>query len=557
MRKQILFEFIMGMICACILTVGVYAADVVASGTCGDDLVWSIDYDAKLIISGTGEMRDYRYSSVPWERYTAIIKSVIIEEGVTTIGDCAFNGGFEIANVDIQGNITKIGDLAFSGCELLSSIILPESLLSIGESAFYDCNSLENIIIPENVTSIGDSAFYMCYGLTDIIIGKSVTTIGEKAFVACQKLTSITLPSGMTSIEDNTFSGCRNLSNIILPIEIQNVGENAFRSCAIKTLTLPDSVTTIGEGAFFDCGFLTQINIPNNVTIIEESTFGFCLSLTDILYNGTISQWESIQRKNYWDNNTGEYTIYCKDGSIGKNDTFYEIARGTCGDNLTWVLNSNGVLLINGFGDMWEYSYADYSFASEKMSPWYKYASSIVTVSIQEGVTSIGKCAFYSNVSNNLYSSLTDINLPKTLTSIGIDAFSGCSALKTATFYGDAPEVVSNIFVTVHEDFTIYYLHTAFGWSTPKWNGYTAYPFYSEPEDIVLGDIDKDNRLTHSDLLYLTKYWAGYSGYSIENIPLDVLDMDSDGTVTRRDTMILERHLAGWKGYETLPLVKS
>lgn len=99
--------------------------------------------------------------------------------------------------------------------------------------------------------------------------------------------------------------------------------------------------------------------------------------------------------------------------------------------------------------------------------------------------------------------------------------------------------------------------------SMSRASGMGSYPVtYSDvtltiaEEQTILGDVNGDNQFTKDDLQYLAKYWAGCPGYSIKDIPLEVLDVDSDGTVTRRDAMILERHFAGWKGYETLPLVK-
>ena len=319
-----------------------------------------------------------------------------------------------------------------------ANIIIPKTynelpVTVIQDKAFYNLKNLKSIIIPESVITIGDEAFYFCSGLTDIKIGNNVTTIGNKAFFLCYKLTNINLPNGLTSIDDGSFQGCSSLTSITLPNSIKNIGNEVFRGCAIERITIPTSITTVSESLFYDCSSLTQIYIPNDITSIKMMAFGNCTSLTSIHYNGTIAQWESIQRNLYWDNNTGDYTIYCTNGTIDKVDTFYDIAQGTCGDNLTWKLDSNGTLAISGYGDMWDYSYSDYSFVSETMSPWFSYASSIKTVSVEEGITSIGKCAFYSNTYDKYYSSLISINLPDTISSIGGSAFSGCTALTSIT----------------------------------------------------------------------------------------------------------------------------
>jgi hypothetical protein len=139
----------------------------VASGECGENLTWMLEEDGTLTISGTGTMTDYTYYA-PWRSYAFRIITVIIENGVTSIG----NG-------------------AFSECRNLTSVTIPESVTSIENDAFHNCYSLTSVTIPGSVTSIGNDAFYYCSSLTSVTIPESVTRIGNYAFYNCRSLTSI------------------------------------------------------------------------------------------------------------------------------------------------------------------------------------------------------------------------------------------------------------------------------------------------------------------------------------------------------------------------------
>ena len=131
----------------------------------------------------------------------------------------------------LADGVTSIGDNAFDGCSSLKSINLPEGVTSIGESAFYRCISLTNISLPDGVTSIGDNAFAQC-ALISIILPEKLTSIGMATFADCGGLTSINLPKGVTSIEDGAFRGCTSLISISLPDGVTRIGDWAFESCS-------------------------------------------------------------------------------------------------------------------------------------------------------------------------------------------------------------------------------------------------------------------------------------------------------------------------------------
>lgn len=161
-------------------------AEIVDSGTCGDNLTYTLDSNGVLTISGTGDMQN---SSFGWNKNK--IKSVVINDGITSIGQDAFYQ-----------------------CTNLTSVTIPGSVISIGNYAFQECASLTSITIPDSVTSIGQNLFFRCTGLTSVTIGNSVTSIGNYVFNQCKSLTSITIPDSVTSIGISVFGSCSNLTEV-------------------------------------------------------------------------------------------------------------------------------------------------------------------------------------------------------------------------------------------------------------------------------------------------------------------------------------------------------
>lgn len=282
------------------------------SGSCGDNLMWSLNTDSgALIITGTGAMTDYKTSSdIPWTNYDSTIKSISLPDGLTyiddfsfsgcsitsitipdsvkNIGGRAFSGCLDLTSATIGGNVTSIGEYAFDYCTNLVSVTIGSG--AIGNGAFSRCYSLTNLTIADRVTSIGRAAFSDCTGLSSIIIPDSITSIGTYAFNRCSNLTNITIPNSITSIAPRMFYECTGLTNVTIPESITSIGESAFFGCiSLATITIPDSVTSIGHYAFFGCTSLTGITIPNGVTIIEYFTFGDCTSLARITMPNSIT----------------------------------------------------------------------------------------------------------------------------------------------------------------------------------------------------------------------------------------------------------------------------
>ena len=178
-----------------------------------DNLTWTLTADGTLTISGEGAMKDYNSDDNPSPVYNnSDVKKIVIEDGVTSIGDYAFRGCSSLTSITLPDSVTSIGDSAFKNCSSLTSITIPDSVTSIGDWTFYKCSSLTSITIPNSVTSIGDSAFYNCRSLTSITIPDRVTSIESSAFYNCSSLTSITIPKSVTSIGSGVFNNCNNLT---------------------------------------------------------------------------------------------------------------------------------------------------------------------------------------------------------------------------------------------------------------------------------------------------------------------------------------------------------
>ena len=287
------------------------------SGTCGENVTWTLDDEGTLTISGTGAMSDYAEdSAAPWDSHRSQIKQVTILAGVTSIGEGAFAGCSSLTSTDIPASVTSIGAGAFYSCSSLTSIDIPAGVTGIGESAFDGCRSLTSVTIPASVTSIGDYAFLDCSSLTSIDIPAGVSSIGESAFDGCSSLQSIIIPDGVTSIGPYAFAGCAGLKKVVIPSGVScdpapfygcnglttagpigggydlefgwstEIPWGALGGCGIKRVVLPDTITKIKRAAFIECSALEEITIPRSVKEIDEYAFADCDNLRNIYFLG-------------------------------------------------------------------------------------------------------------------------------------------------------------------------------------------------------------------------------------------------------------------------------
>ena len=266
MRKT---KFIFTLMLGCSL-VTMAKATCTNNQTCGDNCCWDLT-GGVLTISGTGDM-DWGVGTPPWYDQNWTITSVQVSNGITSIGNNAFEEAPRLGSITIPNSVTSIGDYAFFDTPRLDSITIPYSVTSIGDYAFKD-SALESINIPEGVTSIGDYAFSSTFALESITIPNSVTSIGDYVFKD-SALTSITLSEGVTSIGEGAFS----------------------RAYFLTSINIPDSVTSIGDLAFKDSTNLTDITIPDTAALGESLFNGLDLSKVTLHCAGVLEQCQENMR---------------------------------------------------------------------------------------------------------------------------------------------------------------------------------------------------------------------------------------------------------------------
>ena len=433
-------------------TVREAAKGAVDSGTCGENVTWTLDENGTLTISGTGEMEDYEQSSYPF-MYDDV-KTVIIKNGVTSIGDWVFiycrsmtrveipqsvtrigTGAFcccsSLKTITLPANVTSIGDYAFESCPL-SSITIPDAVTSIGAGVFENCIDLKSIEIPKNVTSIGNNLFYGCSSLETVTLPDGVTSIGKYAFGKCSSLTGITLPKDLTSIDQYAFylsslesieipKGVTSIGNyafylsslesITLSEDLTSIGNRAFSGCkSLKAITLPDGVNSIGWAAFEDCSSLKSIVIPKDVTSIGTGLFINCSSLESIEIPESVT---SIGEQAFQNCSSLEnIEIPESVTSIGQE------AFENCSSLKRIVIPKNVTSIGTGM---------------------FLNCSSLTSIEIPVGLTDIGIEAFSG------CSSLKSIEIPKSVTSIGWQAFEDCSSLESITIPGGVTSIASHM----------------------------------------------------------------------------------------------------------------
>jgi hypothetical protein len=287
----------------------IFAQD--AEGTCGDNLTWRLS-NGTLTISGTGDMTDYSYN-YPWP---SNIETVIIEDGVTSIGNRAFGECEYLTSVRIANSVTSIGEAAFIWCESLTTVTIPADVTSIGEQAFTACNNLTSVTIPEKVTNIGEMAFANCRSLTAINVSENNMAYASESGVLFDKAKSVlfqypsgkqdatyTIPQSVTDIRFGAFLVCHSLTAIhVSEDNISYASENGVLFNKAKTVliqyptrkpdadyAIPNGVTDIGYGAFAFCSNLTSVTIPFGVTDIGEATFTFCENLITIAIPNSVT----------------------------------------------------------------------------------------------------------------------------------------------------------------------------------------------------------------------------------------------------------------------------
>ena len=280
-------------------------------------IAWQLDTSGTVTIRGSGVIQKGLTDS--WD-FTGDVTNVMIEEGITGIGDKAFSGFSGIKNVILPNGLKSIGKEAFASCEKMMEIIIPESVETIGNSAFSSCKSLQNVKLPGSVKEIEGNTFIYCSNLKSINIPEGVTKIGANSFFACSHLQIIEIPGSVTQIDEDAFHFCNEIKEIKVDVSnekymveggilftkkkdqlikypalkeetaysisdgVTDIVSCAFQGCInLESITIPESVKTIEYMAFQDCRKLRSITIPEGAQICEESIFAQCYGLKEVI----------------------------------------------------------------------------------------------------------------------------------------------------------------------------------------------------------------------------------------------------------------------------------
>lgn len=280
-------------------------AENVDSGTWGD-LTWTLDNEGVLNISGNGKINDFTpsyASEEAWRNRTTSIEKVIINTGVTSIGN-----------------------YAFQFCDNIKSVIIPDTVTTIGVCSFRNCSSLEGLVIPEGVKQFYGETFMGCSSLSCVTLPASLTSMGGFPFANCTKLTAITVdPDNPSYCDMDGVVFSKNMAilwqypagregNYRIPDSVTRILNGAFFGCSNFTaVTIPEKVKNIETSTFFGCSGLTSITIPKGVTNIGDWAFNNCDNLSDVYYAGTQTQWQTI--------NIGNNNDYLLEATIHYNVT--------------------------------------------------------------------------------------------------------------------------------------------------------------------------------------------------------------------------------------------
>lgn len=401
------------------------------SGVCGadgDNLAWDLT-GGVLTVSGTGAMADYASATpAPWDAYKASINSVVVNNGVTTVGNYAFYNIDAMTSVTMPNSVTTVGKYAFYGCDGLTAIEIPKGITSVGYRALDNCAHLSAVVwnakkcnykfeYPSHIKSytfgeeVETLATSCCDGmseLTSIVIPNSVTSIGYRAFTGCSKLASVTIGNSVTSIGDEVFWNCTALTSIEIPNSVTSIGSWVFKGCsALSTVTMGSSIASLGEQVFYNLESLAKVTCKAVVPpTLGNECFKYASRYDLLVPAGSEDAYAEAWTQSQWKSIDAIADPY--------------LASGTCGTNLTWTLSYSGVLTISGTGAMTDWS-------SAAAVPWSGEHAAVKSVAIGSGVTSIGGYAFHK------FTGLTEITIPENIATIGTHAFADCTGLVTMT----------------------------------------------------------------------------------------------------------------------------
>lgn len=289
--------------------------EYMASGQCGDNVFWTLDWNGLLTVSGNGAMWDV-LDTMPWDGYGEYVKKAVIKNGITSISDMAFYNNCSMEEVSIPETVTSIGFSAFGQCDSLKAIEIPNSVKEVGEEAFIGCSSLKQATLSKKMTKISKNMFRYCVELESVEITEGIKEIDMYAFGSCLGLKGISFPKSLQTIKSEAFLGAFDVNGhvkLIVPENVEVVEKLAFAASEVyevvwnsksehleslvfaecpylRKVEISDRVTSIGEGTFRLCNDLRYVKLPDNLQKTDKGVFEYCRGLQEIEIPGSLKQ---------------------------------------------------------------------------------------------------------------------------------------------------------------------------------------------------------------------------------------------------------------------------
>ncbi len=439
-------------------------------------LHYTFTHDGILTISGEGEIPSYdEMNSYPWNEVSYKISTLVIENGVTAIGDYAFRELRWLNNVSLPESLTHIGSYAFQDSQM-SAIDAP-GVTEIGEGAFANCSNLQTASFPK-AQVVGDSAFASCMSLKTVDF-TSVVTIKDNAFNYCNALSEMNIPN-CTSIGMNAFTSCSSLQTVTAD-SLVSVGYEAFQDTYIRNqlnytqplyigkvlvnvsneysgaLNILDGTVSIAESALQGCNSITSVLIPTSVKNIGNSAFYDAYYLETIIYFGSEDEWNGITKGENWNTDAGYYTSARETIFQFMNGEYDSDKEDTYTQGLTFSLDgSTNTYTVSGYSGTDAVVTIPSTYLSlpvTKISSAFNSNRTVTEVNIPASIKEIGESAFSSmtklekvniadesqleTISNNAFmgcTKLTAFTVPASVKTIEYNAFYECTGLKTLKF---------------------------------------------------------------------------------------------------------------------------
>ena len=414
------------------------------SGTTGP-LTWKYDTGTKtLTISGKGEMPNYNWEHpVPLHEHSQEMQKLVVEEGVTGIGNGAFRNARNLVSATFPKSLTRIGNEAFASCFNLPMVTIPAGVTSIGNFAFSYCSNLALATLPAGLQVIGSGAFNQCKKLSSVVIPAGVISIGDGAFAGCSSLPTITVAAGNTKYvaidgvlfyKDKTvllqYPAGRAGTSYVIPKEVINIAPVSFKDANnLTAVTLPAGVTSIGVWAFANCSKLTSITIPAATKSIREKAFTSCRELTEIKVDVANTAYTSVDGV-LFDKAKTTLIKYPE----GRNATVYAIPAG--------VID----IERQAFGGSEKLTSITIPATVKKIGEGAFQSSGLTSVVIPDGVDTIESGTF------GWCEELASVALPASVKTFRYGVFWGCKSLKSLTVGMKTPPAINeneNVFEEV------------------------------------------------------------------------------------------------------------